>query len=705
MTIYATGNALGSTDVRDLLDNAQNLDDLMLGQLRQYLDRLGVPRLSWAGIEAAFQEAQVQRSVDFDEAQTNRENVFNQFLTNTQFESTPIPYVEGSPLEVLRPTQLISHEGQLYSVKLPATFPVVLSGVWDVAVASLTPREDASVRQQLAAPTGAGMVGTTMGRPWELEDATVAKKLSQLTVDIYDFSDKATNKGNASNPDTWNWTEAFEAARQYLTAQGGGVLTLGPYGIYQADYITLDRSILIKGLGVWVHELRQTPGVNRDFIKSENFDALTGSGLTVNDPRVPSWFGLMDLRVNGNRFNAASNPGGNTSGTGVKFYGPSQLLWGTVMIFGCANIGIYTEDAANASGSSWRAQEEGRFHDVVVMDNGGFAGWHCRGPHNNAARSITCGRNDGWGFYSEETDTYGGSFDSVGLLHTYANGRGVNPAADTGAYIGGIARIDTLVTDGDNLTVAANNVQISKWRAFNLGGTTNSVISGQNCQISNFNGAVWAQAENSTGLIITGANCTLNGTLDLNAIGSPRPNNGVSISGTGHTIDLTIRNFSAAGSTAMTVATTDSEINCKIRNCETGFNYVSGSDNQVRLSIGTSAGQVPVTGQSPRASDRISIVTRGAVVKSTKASIQSAVVPMDTVLVQSLTIAHGLLYAPDRLKVVPTWMVSSPDTTTHTVAYLEVVSADATNVVIRYKLATAGPAGSVARISINIDMA
>lgn len=211
MTIYATGNAIGSTDVRDLLDNAQNLDDLMLGQLRQYLDRLGVPRLSWAGIEAAFQEAQVQRSLDFDEAQANRENVFNQFLIGTQFEMPPLPFVVGSVLVVARPTQLIEYQGQLYSVRLPAQFPVSLSGDWSVAVTALTPREDASVRQQLAAPTGAGMVGFVRSEV-DRQIASVGQMLSAGAVNLWEFAELAVGYVPAGNTDLWDWKPAILAA-------------------------------------------------------------------------------------------------------------------------------------------------------------------------------------------------------------------------------------------------------------------------------------------------------------------------------------------------------------------------------------------------------------------------------------------------------------------------------------------------------------
>lgn len=56
MTTYATGNPIGSTEVKDLFDNAQNLDNFINNRgVPVFADRLGVPRKTWAGIEAQAQ--------------------------------------------------------------------------------------------------------------------------------------------------------------------------------------------------------------------------------------------------------------------------------------------------------------------------------------------------------------------------------------------------------------------------------------------------------------------------------------------------------------------------------------------------------------------------------------------------------------------------------------------------------------------------
>ncbi len=109
MTTYATGNPLGSKDPRDLYDNAENFDAAMNDRTNvAWRDRFGVSRKTWFGIE----------------------DQVNTFLARSGFELPPLQYVDGSPLTVDRSTQTIERGGNLYSVKLPSSFPVVLSGNW-----------------------------------------------------------------------------------------------------------------------------------------------------------------------------------------------------------------------------------------------------------------------------------------------------------------------------------------------------------------------------------------------------------------------------------------------------------------------------------------------------------------------------------------------------------------------------------------------
>ncbi|HCE6785518.1 TPA: hypothetical protein NHP39_004627 [Pseudomonas aeruginosa] len=142
MTYDTSDLPLGSKDPRVLYENAEHLD-LAMNSLNQdrWMDRgpqrPPVARWTWWGIEQYVM----------------------QWLAAQGFEPTPLEYVDGSPLIVDRPTQLIQRDGNLYSVQLPADFPVSLSGNWATDESLLVAQVDRSLRQQLRAPGGAGMMG------------------------------------------------------------------------------------------------------------------------------------------------------------------------------------------------------------------------------------------------------------------------------------------------------------------------------------------------------------------------------------------------------------------------------------------------------------------------------------------------------------------------------------------------------------------
>lgn len=56
MTRYNTGNRVGSSDPRDLYDNAENLDGAINGTGAAWVDRLGESRISWEGFQQNFEK-------------------------------------------------------------------------------------------------------------------------------------------------------------------------------------------------------------------------------------------------------------------------------------------------------------------------------------------------------------------------------------------------------------------------------------------------------------------------------------------------------------------------------------------------------------------------------------------------------------------------------------------------------------------------
>ncbi|HCT6924668.1 TPA: hypothetical protein OT661_005123 [Pseudomonas aeruginosa] len=202
MTTYATGNPLGSKDPRDLYDNAENFDAAMNDRENlAWSDRFGVSRKTWFGVEQQV----------------------NDFLIGTAFEPVPLIYVDGSELVVPSPSKLIQRDGNLYSVRLPANFPVTLSGNWAADELLLTVRSDQALRQQLRDAGGSGMVGFNASESY-LSDTVgyEVKTLGALKVVV------VTNYGATGNGTTDD-TAAIQAS---IAAAGPYSDVVFPSGTY-----------------------------------------------------------------------------------------------------------------------------------------------------------------------------------------------------------------------------------------------------------------------------------------------------------------------------------------------------------------------------------------------------------------------------------------------------------------------------------------
>ncbi|WP_457978044.1 SGNH/GDSL hydrolase family protein [Ectopseudomonas composti] len=191
---FNTGNPIGSKDPRDLADNAVNFDDALNTTSPSWRDRFGLMRKSWAGLESEFYA----------------------WLADQGFESSILTYVDGSPLAVQRPTQLIQRAGSpglLFSVRLPASFPVTLSGSWAAAQPLLTVRADNALRSELASSVGASMIGRGAG--------TVDAELSAL-----EQADEVLS-GRIDNLPPVNQSQPLMSRSSRALSIGQGVVILG----------------------------------------------------------------------------------------------------------------------------------------------------------------------------------------------------------------------------------------------------------------------------------------------------------------------------------------------------------------------------------------------------------------------------------------------------------------------------------------------
>ena len=217
-------------------------------------------------------------------------------------------------------------------------------------------------------------------------------------------------------------------------------------GTYVASQIIIHRQqLLVSSDGPQAATLMQKAGSNCDFITSENFSSLTGTGANYGtNPLVPSWFGIQDMHINGN---ASAQSAG--AWRGIAWYGNAQMMLGTNLIENCKQDNIYTE-AANTfaySATDWRSEEEG-FFDTVISRNAGRYGWLNRGPHDAIIINYIAPENASTGYRSEASGSLYNGAAHIHKIHTYAEGDG------TGQYHGAGGTIIFCYTDNDNITLA-----------------------------------------------------------------------------------------------------------------------------------------------------------------------------------------------------------------------------------------------------------
>ncbi|MHB2135523.1 right-handed parallel beta-helix repeat-containing protein [Pseudomonas aeruginosa] len=214
---------LGSKDSRVLYNNAENMDVAMNSvEQEHWMDRgpqrAPLPRWTYWGMEQNY----------------------NRFISNSAWELPPLVYVDGSPLTVERSSQVIERDGNLYSVKLPASFPVELSGTWSADEPLLVFRNDQSLRQELAGQNRDAVLGWKR-RQLSASIDTIYQLADSIPIRVWEFAELVSDKPSP-DPATWNWTPAFQAmvdtAESYMQSSGARRITCyaGP-GTFLIDSI------------------------------------------------------------------------------------------------------------------------------------------------------------------------------------------------------------------------------------------------------------------------------------------------------------------------------------------------------------------------------------------------------------------------------------------------------------------------------------
>src|SRR5690554_6799573 len=150
MTTYNTQNPLGSSDPRDLYDNAENLDNFVNGDQAAYNDRLGKSRRSWQSVEDQVN----QQAAEFQAAQDNREGVFNSYLVSAGYQFAG-DYAAG--IEITQYNQVVRDtSGEFWRVSGSTALPYTTTGDGLPEGGAFVAVGDAALRQELALSVSGG---------------------------------------------------------------------------------------------------------------------------------------------------------------------------------------------------------------------------------------------------------------------------------------------------------------------------------------------------------------------------------------------------------------------------------------------------------------------------------------------------------------------------------------------------------------------
>ncbi|MFP3515242.1 hypothetical protein SB766_03470 [Pseudomonas sp. SIMBA_077] len=221
---HKNGNPLGSPSLKDADENARSLDLLVSGDSPTYMDRRGVHRKSWAGMESEFSAEQIARQKRFLE-----------FLDSSGYEA-PVPYVSG--LELVRITQTVTYERNEYRAKSEALPFTATDWVTDSAKFILI--GDDSLRQELAdSNKNSTMIGHRR-KPINGSIDYISQMMDALSVQVWEFAGEITHKPDEDDSSTWDWHPAIAAAILYAESLLDGATIVMP-----ASYIKCNKGIIV----------------------------------------------------------------------------------------------------------------------------------------------------------------------------------------------------------------------------------------------------------------------------------------------------------------------------------------------------------------------------------------------------------------------------------------------------------------------------
>lgn len=380
MTIYNTGNPIGSTEVKDLYDNAQNFDTLANTTTQESVpDRRGVPRMTLHGFE--------------QEAKRRFESI--------KFQP-PIPYAPG--IEVTTSSLTVDYLGVIYYA-LPSALPFT-TGAWNPAqwspLQNTNPGNDLLVFDDYASASAAAAT-LPDGQRIEIEadeqhdgrrtrnvvngGAVVFERYVSEFIDIKDYGAVGNGIHDDGPAEITARSAAGDGAVFYPNADWFGLQPAR--NIYGASY---DNALF----GRWVSGLESQP-------VSEPSPVLwatkfTSAKRSVNPSEWDSGavYGAL-IKVSGDAFGAGitgavRHNGGSGHLIGGHFRGEARHA--NAEAWGGWSYGAVSGPAATVNGGS--GAKSVIAHEFNINNQGPDVGWNA-GAIVGSARGIVIATVDGGG--------------------------------------------------------------------------------------------------------------------------------------------------------------------------------------------------------------------------------------------------------------------------------------------------------------------
>ncbi|WP_154916558.1 right-handed parallel beta-helix repeat-containing protein [Klebsiella michiganensis] len=397
MSTYKTGNPLGSAAVKDLFDNAENLD-FALNSLTALIwtDRLGKTRRSFFGMESAF-VTQL----------TSQESRFNTFIQSSGYQIVG-DYTAG-PLTITEYNQLIRYNNELYKLTAATDIPFTTAGhtdeTWtDTDAAHFVSVGDAALRQNLGSGDGTKLIG---GLPF-------------VTPEMF-----GSSRGDITHDEAFRLMLATAAVHPTRTAWAPG-----DYELFDTHILPQGVTLIIDGVikhnpvgdFTWSESNRRSP--YSLFLVTVSAVAIKGSG------RIENKYEAVSVDSGGDNFKfegvTISNPDRSKS-VGLSIYNVFNVSVLNCLIANNGSKGTYVNSSSTGitgrygngidAGSIWGMNNSG----LSLIDNGANGFW-CYGVGDLSFVNGWCLTNGASGFQ------YGPHPDYDGL--TLSNSRFRANAAD-----------------------------------------------------------------------------------------------------------------------------------------------------------------------------------------------------------------------------------------------------------------------------------